>query len=212
MHDDDYGYDYGLIDRYEYERGTVVEVRAETEDTSYADPRDNDNLGSMVYFGNDYSWGDEQHTYYTPREYLETHEAEIIVAVAMRFEDHSYSGTCYAEDDLDDANGLIWMNHEDLLANWPKDPKAIEHAKACLIAEIKEYAEWLEGNVFFWRLTHPDHEWLENAAVDTGCGGYVGDLEYVKTEAKDAGERAEQEYAKELSERAEWRCRDVITV
>lgn len=192
-----------LIERDEREDGTVVEIFQE-EYAEFADPRENDNLGTMVYFGHDFSWGDEQ-SGYDPEGRLRD-SGTTAVALALRFEDRRYDSTVYVVDDLEDANGLIYADDRDLRAEYGDDPEAMEKARSLLEAEVEEYACYLRGEVYGWRTSHPEHDFVFECV-----GGYVGQLDYVKREAKLAGEYASKRVAQELSERSEWAARGVLT-
>lgn len=72
--------------------------------------------------------------------------------------------------------------------------------------EVKEYASYLEGEVYYFVVENADGETLES------CGGFVGDSEYAEQEARPAAEHAVDEAQKEIERVAEWNARDVMTI
>lgn len=248
MSDDPWGYandeDPYTIERAELEHGTVVTVSQE-QYTEICDPRGWDTVGTMVYFGRDFTWGDEQWSldYKDAEEVIRECEVEVeldedadgneievvtptdnVIVIPLRFEDRRNDGTVYTCD-AENANGVIYVDEATVVKEFgagscprvwgdddpPRTP--LEAAKRCLEGEVENYAMYLEGECYSWSVEHPDDEWFHAVCdkLDTGCGGYLGDLDYVKSEALEAANGVEDAYRKELEKQAEWAARDVLT-
>lgn len=214
---------FPLVERDEREDGTVVSIYYDTEH-DLTNPRENqDNLGTILYFGDRHTLGDEQvslaHYDYEAgvaeyaQELIETSNAAIVIP--LRFTEGSGGAHVFAADDFTNANGLIWLSEDKLRAEYIEfgypDMEAREKARKSLEAEISEYDAWLSGDVYGYHVEHPDFPDLADS-----CWGFIGDLNYVRSEAEAAAEHVSaqvaERVAKENAERAEWEARDVMTV
>jgi hypothetical protein len=81
-------------------------------------------------------------------------------------------------------------------------PEDIERA---LRAEVTAYDQFLRGEVYCYTVTDPAGEHLDS------CCGFLGDLEYVRSQANDAAEYAAQAAERERKEKYLMACRDIAT-
>lgn len=86
------------------------------------------------------------------------------------------------------------------------DDATDEQITAALEAEVKTYADYLEGDVTWWSVDDTESGFGE------GCGGYVGDHKHTKQECFESLESAVLKRLTEDSERAYWKERGVMTV
>lgn len=197
-----------VIETVTFQDGTVVEICAE-RGGDY-DPRESyDHAGTMIYFGRDYLFGDEQDASNSDDpDAIDRYASDAAVLIPLRFEDRHYDATVYATD-AEDANGCIYVDERTVVKEWGNgydDKTPIECARDHLESEIAEYASYLQGEVYWWSVEHP------NPGVrDESCGGYIGDLDYVRSEALDAARYAQQQHQNELNERESWAARGVLT-
>lgn len=73
--------------------------------------------------------------------------------------------------------------------------------------EIEEYADWSEGNVFYYEINYPD-------GTSNSCGGLIGydyAVEYVESVFDDYVSDWTDKQNKEKAERDHWAARDVMT-
>lgn len=80
--------------------------------------------------------------------------------------------------------------------------EAIERA---LRAEVNAYDQFLRGEVYCYTVTDPAGEHVDS------CCGFLGDLEYVRSQANDAAEYAAQAAEREMHEQHLMACRDIAT-
>jgi len=170
--------------------GLTVRIGWET-DVSPFNPRQYDNLGTMVCAHRRYELGDEQITDERFRgwnhiyRYLRISRKAICV-LPLGLYDHSgismYVGAGPAMGDSagwDSGQvGFIYTTKE-RLDELGCNPDDVEEA---LRAEVKEYSSYLCGEVYYYLIEDAEGDVLES------CGGYIGDLEYVKSEAREAAE------------------------
>lgn len=111
------------------------------------------------------------------------------------------------EDSLTDARGAIHVSREKVAEEYGTfSPANAKRAKRVLRAEVEEYAAYLRGEVYFWRVETADGETLD------AVHGYVGDPAYVLSEAVDTAEYHVEGIAAESRESSYWAARDVVTV
>lgn len=139
--------------------------------------------------------------------WLAHRNAQGDVAFALQFQDYGSSGArLYVHGDPDDgrAGGYIIAEKAKIEHEWDGDTvKAREY----LEGEVKEYDQYIQGEVYWWRVVGPDGATLESV------GGYIGGFDdYVRDEAKSGAESAAQVIAHEREQAEYWATRDVITV
>jgi hypothetical protein len=81
-----------------------------------------------------------------------------------------------------------------------------EDIERALRAEVNAYDQFLRGEVYCYTVTDPDGEHVES------CGGFLGSLSYVRSEANAAAEYAAKAAEREKQERHLMACRDIATV
>lgn len=164
----------------------------------YADnPREWDNIGKMVCFHNRYNLGDK-HSFSTVRDFIESLAMELgmtweqshnttdealwkyinkkAVILPLYLYDHSgiTMSTGSFNDPWDSGQvGWIYATHEAIKQNYMVkrlSKKLVNRAISLLEGEVKEYALYLEGNV--WCFECIDEE---GNTVDSCCGFY-GDI------------------------------------
>lgn len=100
--------------------------------------------------------------------------------------------------------GFAFVTDESL-GGFDADDEAIY---GIIAAEVREYSEWCNGEVYQYWITTPDGK------GEDGCGGFIGDS--IRAESHDAFLAAVKAYrerkAKEDAEREYWNSRDVTTV
>lgn len=134
-------------------------------------------------------------------------ELEAPIAFGLRFEEgHGYGASLYLEDDPESANGVVYLSRETLREEWGTGPAAFKAARACLRAEVEEYRSFLNGEVYFWNVEDSDGNILASVC------GYIGDLDYVISEARSGAEEARDAIEAEARLAAHWAARDVETV
>lgn len=191
--------------------GLTCEIHWE-EDASFCDPREWENFGTMVCWHPDYYLGDYQITNEDGRgavknrfhrddfdslekfaRYLTLAECAVCVLPLAVYE-HSgitmFVGTRggYPFDSAGwdtSTVGFIYATKED------KDRCGLDDKDVgqLLREEVKTYASWLEGEVYWWCVRDDEGEMMES------CGGYVGDIDFVRQEAKVTAEALAKDIA-----------------
>ena len=195
------------VEEFEH-AGMTCEIHWE-EDNSFCDPREWENLGTMVCWHPDYYLGDYQFTNPDGRgavkdrfhrddfdsmdvlaRYLTMFEGAVGLLPLSLYE-HSgitmFVGHRYPFDSqgwdtttvgfiYTTADRILEMCGEDFIYS---DPTWIEKQ---LRAEVEVYDSWLRGEVYWWCVKDPEGEFMDS------CGGYVGDIDYVKKEAMESAE------------------------
>lgn len=141
-----------------------------------------DNMGHMVCFHKRYSLGDEGHGInendFSSWNELETHlikEEKAVVILPMYMYDHSgITVRTHSFSDRWDSGqiGFIYATRKDILDNWGKKRLSKElrqKAHNLLEAEVKEYDDYLTGNVYGYVLED------ESGTELWSCWGYAGD-------------------------------------
>lgn len=80
-----------------------------------------------------------------------------------------------------------------------------EEIEKALRAEVQVYAQYLRGEVYSYCVTDSDGEHIDS------CHGFLGDLEYVRSQANEAAEHGADAARHEHEERHEMACRDIVT-
>lgn len=171
--------------------GLRIEIHQE-EDSSFANPRDNDNAAILVCSHRNYRLGDREPTD-TEREaaqrgllqrYLELTEGALGEVKPLYLYDHSGISISTGSF-IGRAHHAEWDSGMVGFAYVPRDNPCgtdAEHAEACLEEEVKEYDSYLRGEVYYFLVKNADGEVLDS------CGGFIGDTDYVLEEAKASAE------------------------
>jgi len=146
-------------------------IKIEQDDDPFS-PRDNDNIGTMVCFHSRYDLGDKGHGY-TPETLMEKVKDPDTVALPLFLLDHSglwISTGRYAEDPQGwdtSAVGYIIASKEKAA----KEGIEVERLPEFLEGEVKEYNDYLTGNVHGFVVVDKDGDEVES------CWGFIGDPE-----------------------------------
>jgi len=175
------------------EEGTVAKetlgpltLRVVQDDSGIGNPRENANVGVIVSwnrdgFGEDHVDGGYIDAYGSTRNYLiASHDALAETIVPLRFVDYGggWPGTALRViSDLEEADGAIFATPASIeMTGCP--PERVDEG---LRAEVKEYEQWMQGDVYGYVVEH-DGEVLDS------CWGYIGDTEYPMEEARRVAE------------------------
>lgn len=168
------------IESYEH-AGCTIKLHYDDDPMS---PREWDQLGTIITWGRERGWGDEDLRYEPDDTDYSTirwavrirREREATVVVPVVLADYGSSGTCtYVTDSWEDANAVIIDTPEgrEMTGVLP------EHVRDVLCAEIDEMAMWAAGEVYGY-VVEKDGELLNS------CWGFMGDdgLREAKSQAE----------------------------
>lgn len=184
-----YIYD-GFTKKYRDENGGLhrVTIKSDNDDSDGSDPRQWDNVGTMVCWHRRYRLGDK-HDYRNPQDFIDDikdrfgSDYEMLPIFMYEHGGITISTSCsgYPYNDRWDAGqvGFIYVSKEKALAEFAIDDEPWrERAKRCMFEEVKEYDFFLRGDVYGWILEKYDEEddtWIE----EESCWGFIGDtIEY----------------------------------
>lgn len=152
-------------------------------------PRDNYNLGRMMCSHKRYDLGDSEKklgfsfhssdfdTWDDVEEWLEK-EQDALVTIPMSMTDHSglYIRAGRMRDWDSGQIGFAYMTKAAAKEGWPdlEGAELVEAARKCLLAEIEEYADYVEGNVVGW-VVKKGCDSCGHPEVMESCWGYIGD-------------------------------------
>ena len=174
-------------------------------DPNPEDPRDWDNLGTMVCFHKRYNLGDDDHGFETPhqfREFLEDNEGKVLV-LPLYLMDHS--GLSLSTSDtmfrMVDSVGWDWGQVGWIYVTYDKirewfgvrrvTKQVLERAVRALEAEVEEYNKYLNGDVLGFVIE--EHDPKECWKVVDSCFGFYDIehlLEYVPDEYRELTKQA----------------------
>lgn len=173
-------------------KGYTIEIE---QDESPSDPREFDNLGTMVCFHHRYSLGDKHN--YRQDEFNSWNELESqiqkdtggSIVLPIRMYDHSGIGVTanpvnfgrYPWNCPWDSMwvGFIYVSKADIRAEYSVKhitKEIADKVKEVLIAEVETYGQYLSGEVYAYLVKD-----TEGKVVDSCCGFY--DLEYAHDQA-----------------------------
>jgi hypothetical protein len=192
-----------LVERFVH-NGRTVSIYY---DNSPSSPRENDNLCHMVCWQRNYNLGDEQvREALTAREVVRNVKSDgekILAMLPLHFSDGgSNGGSMRTGDSLDDYRASGWAYVTDKRAQimgCVNGDKVRETARVALGQtvcdkawfekairdEVDEYDKYLQGQCYGYEV-----EGREGDDLDS-CWGYIGDLDYVRSEAKQAAEHGD---------------------
>lgn len=163
--------DYETIDYKGYK------IKVMTDD-SPSDPRDDDNLGTMVCFHSRYNLGDKNHGFTRESfiEFLEKNKDEII-ALHLYLLDHSGLTMSTGRFACDAAGwdtsyvGLIYITKEKARKEYGRlTKKTVARIEGYLKAEVETYDALLTGSCYGYQVVDKDG----NEIADGSCWGYYG--------------------------------------
>jgi hypothetical protein len=152
-------------------------------DESPRSPREDfDQLGVMVCFHNRYSLGDKHN--YSSKDYSGWNDMKnaimrnenAVAILPLYLFDHSgiKIDTKEFENRFDSGQiGWIYMTKKNAVENWGKKNltlKIILKAVACLEAEVKEYDQYLQGDIYGFKV-----KTLDTKEDLDSCWGFYGD-------------------------------------
>lgn len=146
--------------------------------------RDYDPFGHMICFHRRYDLGDKHSM--SMDELKEIVERKDVVALPLFLYDHSgiTMSTGSFRDPWDSGQvGYIYITFKEILENWSgkrMTPSLRQKAIDSLQAHVKEYDDYLTGNVYGYVIEDKDGNELDS------CWGYIGDYD-----GKDYGALAE---------------------
>jgi hypothetical protein len=161
-------------------KGYHIEIH--TDDSPH-DPRDDDNLGTMVCFHNRYGLGDEKHGYTSDDQGSWQELADRLVkdgaALILPLYLYDHSGITMSTGKFDcpwDSGqvGFIFVTKAKLLKEYGGKritKKTIATATRVLEGEVKTYDDYLTGNVYGYRIEDPAGNDFDS------CWGYFGDYD-----------------------------------
>ena len=136
------------------------------------DPREWDNLGTMVTFHRRYKIGDKHN--FSQDELMELVKQDNVVSLPLYLMDHSGLSlrTGSFGDRWDSGQvGYIFVTYEKLMHDFMVTeitPEIVEKATASLESEVKVMDQYLGGNVYGYKLFSPDGE------EEDSCWGFYG--------------------------------------
>ena len=146
------------------------------QDDNGTDPREWDNLGTMVCWHGRYNLGDEQPDY-SPSEYLED-LPEGTVILPLYLYDHSgiTMSTSQFSCPWDSGQvGFIYATPERIRECFMGEVTD-DRVREALVGEVKTYDQYLTGDVYYYVVDNPvtcDHGDTHYEDVDA-CAGYLG--------------------------------------
>lgn len=196
--------------------GDIVGRIVYDECASEQDPRDCCNLGKMVCWHRRYNLGDDNERghpkeFSTPDEFnewwKENGDGGVILPLALL--DHSGISMriggrgAFPEDygGWDSGQvGWIYATAEQIRAEYKKkriSKKTRELVEKQLCQEVSTYDDWLRGEVYCYEVVRKKKCELgeEHEEFVDSCGGFVGDIDYVRKEMRAAIETAKKEAA-----------------
>ena len=160
-------------------KGLTIRIELDTDPMN---PRDWDNLGTMVCWHRNYLLGDEQPTR-SPDEYLEGIEDAIILPLYL----YDHSGITMNTTGFDcpwDSNqvGFIFVEKSEIRKEYGDlTEETLEKVKKYLVGEVNTYDQYLRGEVYGYVVETEDGEFIDS------CWGFFEE-DYCLVEAKSAAD------------------------
>lgn len=159
-----------------------AKVIIKTDDSPSNPRKEFDNLGVMVCFHNRYDLGDKHK--YSTNDFNGWDELKVAIAnrenaaVILPLYLYDHSGITMNTKGFScrwDSGqvGFIYMTKETAIENWGKKNltlKIQEKALACLEAEVKEYNQYLTGEIYGFKV-----KTLDTKEEKDSCWGFYGD-------------------------------------
>ena len=134
---------------------TVLEI---WPDPSPISPRENENLGVMIYNHRRYVLGDERISHSSFDDYLEAHNLDPDQVVSFPLYVYEHSGIHMSVDDFNDpwdsgCVGVIYTTFERIAQEYGEaTPQTVEMARDLLRGEVEEFDQYISGEVYGFRL------------------------------------------------------------
>jgi hypothetical protein len=198
---------HDYVEKFDVDDNVVYIVR----DPDPFSPLENDSLGTMVCFHRRYELG-HPHSYRSEdyRGWNEVREAiikdnDVAVILPLFLFDHSgitISTSAEQFQACDSARwdwgcvGFIYVSKARVRENFmvKRITKGIlARATEVLVAEVKEYASYLEGDVHGFIITKKDGETCQGCGhkepeIVESCWGFIGEIDYCRREARAVAE------------------------
>lgn len=138
------------------------------QDDMPENPREWDNLGTMVCFHSRYNLGDK-HTYDSVEAFIEDRKKTDILLPLYLYDHSGLTMKTASFNDIWDSGqvGFIYTSKEKVLENFIKKeltPALIKKAKEVLKCEVEIYTQFLEGDVWGYTIE----------GLDDSCWGFYG--------------------------------------
>jgi len=169
-----------------YERnGLSVTIKYDIDPEN---PRDWDNLGTMIFSNHSYNLGDEQfdtdqfETWAELQKYLKKErDAAVVLPVSL----YNHSGVSLSVGEINNWDsgqvGFIYVTQEDIDREYSNtdltNVAKLHYAETCLRQEVETYSQYLEGDIYGYTVTNP----ITDEEIDS-CWGLYG-IEYAREEA-----------------------------
>lgn len=190
-----------IIDTETFDRGVTLELHYD-DDGSHADPREYDNIGTMVCWHRRADLGDKTvipDGSLTMEEFIEEEAGPDAIVLPLWLYEHGSMTMSVGEHNpytcqWDSGQvGFIYCTPEDVEREYGSTEDATERAVAYMKGEVETYDTWLRGEVYGYMVEAPGD-------IGDSCWGYLGDLDYVRSEGRDAAEWAVEELQRRESE------------
>jgi hypothetical protein len=167
--------------RLEARKTLTLDIEQDTDENN--DPRDFDNLGTMVCFHRSYNLGDKHD--FSVEDIKALVKRKDVLALPLFLIDHS--GLSMSVRDFgcpwDSGQvGFIFIDFEKIRKEFSVKKvtkKLLEQVKKSLIAEVDTYDSYLRGEVYGYLIKDADGEVLDS------CWGFIG-YDHVKSEGEAA--------------------------
>jgi hypothetical protein len=149
------------------------------DDMSFS-PREDDNFGTLIAFHSKYDLSDNQD--FTKEELIEHIQRDDIFALPVYFYEHSSIALSTAPFNCEwDSGqvGYIFVTYEDI----EKEGWNTKQAEKFLISEIETYSNYINGDVYRYKIYKKGDCKYCSDDIDSSCG-YIG-YEWVKEAVKD---------------------------
>ncbi len=136
------------------------------DDMPYS-PREDDNLGTLIAFHSRYDLSDDDN--WTKEELIEHVAKEDVLSLPVYMYEHSgvaLSTSAFSCSWDSGQVGYIFVSYEDIIKEYGK--LDIETATKVLEYEIEEYSQYINGEVYGYKVYRKDGEDVSS------CWGYIG--------------------------------------
>lgn len=153
-------------------------------------PREDDNMGTLVCWHRRYVLGDEQPSS-DPHDWFEYHKDEFAVVLPLYLYDHGgvTMNTRGFHCPWDSGQvGWAYVTFDDVRREYGVvDDDTLAKAKAVLEGEVRVYDAYISGQIYGFVVEDEQGEHLES------CYGFFGfdELDYLRAEARDTAEAIE---------------------
>ena len=130
-------------------------------------PREDDNLGTLIAFHSRYDLSDDDN--WTKEELIEHVAKEDVLSLPVYMYEHSQvalSTEPFSCSWDSGQVGYIFVSYEDIIKEYGK--LDIERATKVLEYEIEEYSQYINGEVYGYKVYRKDGENVDS------CWGYIG--------------------------------------